>query len=355
MCNNIFKAFLLCLFGFVLMGCSSESFKLEGNFPDAGEQTFRAVYVNEAGVQTIKALVEEGRFTMEGVAPNYTVLYLYGKNDKFIAKVAVKNGDNIKMRGTIKHSNLIEVKGSDVNEDWSDFRRENHLLYEEGKEHLLDKKIEEYIEHDGSRMAGLLLLLCDYSHLDDTKKVHELLNKIDEKARPASVLKAYTEMNAMMVAKNEPRKRFNSMMFYNENDSLEAFVPVRSYISILYFWGIDDARKDIVTELDSLYAKYDNKKQLQIVDVVLDSDTLKWKRALRRENTEWTHLWAVGGIMNKAVVDLQIKSTPEFFVLDSIGQPIYRGDSIEAVSKLINSKLKNRIDTKKNKSKSKKK
>lgn len=351
MLNKIFIGIAVFCVSFLLVSCSNESFKIDGFLSDVGEQQFNAIYVNEAGVHEIKVPVQEGKFKIEGVSSNYTIVLIYNNTNKLLAKAMVKNGDQLELRGTMKHSNLIEIEGTDVNEAWSNFRRENHLLYEEEKELLLDKKIEEYIKANGDNEACLPMLLFDYSRLDETGRVHELLNIIKDEVRPASVMKAYTDMNAMLSSNKEQDERFYSMMFFNEKDSLETFSPMSSKMSVLCFWDIEDeSREGIVDEFDSLYTNYKGKKQLQIADIVLDNDTAKWKRILRREDTEWKHYWAVGGIMNRSVKNVHVISTPLFLVLDSIGQPIYKGDSINNVSNLVKTRLK-KVSNKENKDK----
>lgn len=340
MLNKIFKSLMLVALCCCIASCSSETFKLEGELPDAGEQTLRAIYVNEAGVQTVMLPIVEGRFEMEGVSPSYTVLYLFDSKRKPITKVILKNGDKVKIKGTVKHSALLEIKGNDVVEDWNKFRKENHLLYsEEGNETELDTKIEDYVENNGDKLASLVILLHDYSNLSNTERVHELLNMIEEEKREAQLMKAYADMNAELLKKSD-RAQFHSFEFLNEKDSVQVFMPVRSKMSVIYFCSNDDAdRKEIVTELDSLYSHYGDKKKLQVADVMLDSDTTRWKRSVRREKKKWKRYWAVGGMLNKSLKDVEIKSTPEFMVLDSVGQSVYRGDSIEVVVRLVEEKF----------------
>lgn len=348
---NISDIVISLLLSIVFASCSSDSFKIEGELPDVGNQALRAIYVNEAGVQSINSIVEEGKFTLEGISPNLTVLFLYDKNNNLITKVAVKNGDKLKIKGTVKHKYLIEMKGNNVTEDWNAFRKENHLLYSDEEETaVLDKKISEYIATNGDKTASLLLLLYDYSDLNDTESINNMLNQIKEEHRLANIMKAYAEMNAE-ISKKQTRSKFNSFEFYNEKDSLVSFMPMQGKLSLMYFWGIDDkSRKDLIIEIDTLYTDYKGKKQLQVADIMLDSDTTRWKRTLRREKKDWTHLWAVGGIMEKSVLDLEIKSTPVFLLLDSVGSQVYRGDSIEAVSKLIKNRLK-KVESKDKKNK----
>lgn len=340
MLKKLFLFVSILLAYLLLTGCSNDKFEIEGALSDAGTKNIRVVYMNEAGVQSSWIPVEKGRFKLVGVSADYTVISIYNHQREFITRTAVKNGDNVKIRGTIKHNHLIEMKGNDVSKEWSEFRRENHRLYEEDdKIHALDKKIEKYIEENGDKITSLLLLLYDYSNINDIKKVHQLLGMIEEKSRPASIMQAYTEMNAEL-SKKSKRKTYHSMMFFNPKDSLESFVPLRSKVSVMCFWGInDDDRKENIDSLNNLYEDYKGKKQLQIADIMMDSDTSRWKKALRREDTPWKHYWVVGGIMNKSIADLQIKKTPTFIVIDSIGESIYIGDSISKVTSSVRERL----------------
>lgn len=338
--DKIFKSIWVSVLCFILMGCSNENFRIVGELPDAKEQSLSAIYVNEAGVQSVKIPIVEGRFELEGLSPNYTVLYLYDGKKNIITKIVLKNGDKIKIKGTLKHRALLDIKGNDVMEDWNKFRKENHLLYsEEGNETELDTKIEDYVENNGDKLASLVILLHDYSDLSNTERVHELLNMIKEEKREAQLMKAYADMNAELQKKSD-RAQFHSFEFLNEKDSVQVFMPVRSKMSVIYFCSNDDAgRKEIVSELDSLYSHYGDKKKLQVADVMLDSDTTRWKRSVRREKKKWKRYWAVGGMLNKSLKDVEIKSTPEFMVLDSVGQSVYRGDSIEVVVRLVEEKF----------------
>lgn len=324
-----------------ITACSSDTFKMEGNISDAGDSPLRIVYVNESGVQMVKIPVEAGRFSVEGVSGDYTVVSLYSERNKLLTNAVMRNGDKLKLRGTIKHNTLIEMQGSDVNEEWNNFRRDNHTLYEEGKAELLNNKIEEYVATNGDKMSSLLLLLYDYSALDSTARVHEMLNKIDEKVRSASIMKAYADMNAMFIAKNEPKKKIQSLSFYNEKDSVVSFTPLRSKMSVLYFYVLSDPdRKEILHELDSLMTDFGSKKRLQVGDVMMDGDADRWKKALEKDESKRMHYFAVGGMMNKTLIDMQIHNTPSYIVFDSIGQTVYRGDSISEVSRLVRARFK---------------
>lgn len=359
MLKKIFQWAFLSLF-ILLASCSNNNFIIEGVITDIGEHPVKAIYVNEAGVQRVNAPVESGRFKIEGVSPNYTMVQLFNFRNELITKVIMKNGDDLKLKGTLNHKYLIEMKGSDINEDWNNFRRENHTAYSENETNIINTKIEKYIEANSNNIASLAMLLYDYNDLQNTEKVHKLFNSINEKARPASLMKAYADIKSLESKKKDNNRKWHSMQFYNENDSLEYFMPLRGKMSLLYFADKDEEqRKDIITTLDTLFYNYmrnpKGKKQLQIADIMLDSDTTSWKRTLRSEDTDWEHFWAVGGVMHPTISELLVKQTPYFIMLDSVGEVVYRGESIDSATLIINDRLVKMSEKEKAKERDKKK
>ncbi|MBE6311224.1 MAG: hypothetical protein E7080_09270 [Bacteroidales bacterium] len=359
MLNKIFKwAFLpICI---LFASCSNDSFTIEGVITDLGELPVKAYYVNEAGVQSLSVPSESGRFKLEGVSQNYTMVQLYNSKNELITKVIMKNGESLKLKGNIKHKYLIEMKGSDVNEDWNNFRRANHTNYSEGEYDIIDKKIEEYIEANSNNIVSTVLLLFDYNNLDDSDNVRKLFNSINEEARPASLMKAYVDINALKSTKKDNNRKWHTIKLYNENDSLESFMPLKGKLSLLYFCGqSDENRKNIIEALDTLYYNYKHtpkgKTQLQIADIMLDSDTVSWKRTLRSEDTDWEHFWAVGGTMHPTISDMLVNDAPYFIMLDSVGGVVYRGESIDSASHIINARLVKMSEKEKAKERAKKK
>ena len=327
----------------VLAGCSNDKFTIEGVITDIGEHPIKASYVNEAGVQKVEVPTEGGRFLIEGTSTNYTMVQLFNFRNELITKVIMKNGDDLKLKGTLNHKYLIEMKGSEVNEDWNNFRRENHNFYSDENIESVNTKIEEYVAENGNKIASLALILFDYNNLDNSTKAHELLNSLDEKAIPASLIKAYSDIKALTKATKDDSRIYHSLPFYNQNDSLTSFMPLRGKMSLLYFADKDDDRKPIIATLDTLFYNYKNtpkgKSQLQIADIMLDNDTMSWKRTLRGEDTDWQHFWAVGGIMNPTVNEMLVTRTPYFIMLDSVGHTIYRGESIDSIMAIADARL----------------
>ena len=211
-----------------------------------------------------------------------------------------------------------------------DFSNENHAA--------TDAAIEEFIETNPGNVVSTLLLMYNYSDLTDKKKIDALLAKIEIDARPESVMRGFYAMQSMRADISE-KERMATMTLWSDRDSMENVRPYGNTLSIYYFWNPDDrmryndfhAIKDFDKELDS--------KRLQIVDVNLDSDTLRWKSILRNDSASWRRYWAVGGVVNNYVRNLSISSTPYYILSDSTGNILYHGDNFAAARKLIENKL----------------
>ena len=110
--------------------CSSDSFRLEARIEGLGTQNVQIVYATSDGVQSDWVTANDDRLSYEGFAPELTVLQVLDSDNRLIARMAVKNGDKLKFRGTLTDPMGIEFKGSDASEEWSKFIKENKELYD---------------------------------------------------------------------------------------------------------------------------------------------------------------------------------------------------------------------------------
>ena len=145
--------------------CSSDSFRLEARIEGLGTQNVQIVYATSDGVQSDWVTANDDRLSYEGFAPELTVLQVLDSDNRLIARMAVKNGDKLKFRGTLTDPMGIEFKGSDASEEWSKFIKENKELYDAGNQPMLDIAIEKFIRENPDNVVSTLLLLFDYGSL----------------------------------------------------------------------------------------------------------------------------------------------------------------------------------------------
>lgn len=319
--------------------CSSDHFTLNGSIADAGTQNVRIIYSTDDGFEAEWVTMQDGRFTFSGSSEEPVAVFVFTQQKKLLAQALVKNGDDIDIEGTLDAPYSIRVSGTKVNEQWSDFLVSHSDDFANANYSATDAAIEEYIAANPGSVVSTMLLMCNYSDLTDKKKVEALLSKIEIDARPESVMRGFYAMQTMRGELSD-KERMVTMTLWSDRDSMENVRPYNTSLSIYYFWTPDDKMrhsdfnniKDFSKELDS--------KRLQVIDIDLDSDTLRWKTIVRNDSASWRRFWAVGGVTNGYLRNFNLGVTPYYILVDSTGQMLYNGGNFASARKLIETKLK---------------
>ena len=331
-------AVVLCVAATVA-GCTSDHFTIEGTLADAGTQNVRIVFATDDGFDTEWVTMKDGRFTYTGSSVEPVVVYVFNQQKKLIVHALVQNGDDIEFEGTLAAPYATRVRGTDANEEWSDFIVKHGDDFANSNFSATDAAIAEFIAANPSNVVSTLLLMCDYSDLTDKKKVDGLLSKIEIESRPESVMRTFYAMQSMRTELTAS-DRMSVMTLWSDRDSMEFIRPYYNTMSIYYFWNPDDkSRKNDFSILKDFGKELDSKR-LQIVDIDLDSDTLRWKSIVRSDSASWRRFWAVGGVTNTYLNKLSLGATPYYILTDSTGRMLYHGGSFAPARKLIEGKLK---------------
>jgi hypothetical protein len=317
---------LLLIIVAMMASCSGKKFKIEGRFDDGGSQNIRIVYVGDSGVSAQWVPMVNGLFKFEGSSGDMTVVYIFDQMKRRIAHIAIENGDHVKLRGKMAEPYKIKMKGTGINERWSEFLNDNAKAFGDGNNYMTDIAIESYIRKNNDDVVSTLLLLNDYSTLANTKKIDKLLATIDKDAKPESLMRSYNAMLASQHATGAGEVR--SLSLFSSRDSIEVLNPSNSKVTLLYFWSNDDNMHKLDIEAIKTFAnKYKGTKDVQIADILMEGDSTMWKSKIKADGGAWLHYWAVGGPMNNSIQNLQINSTPCVIVANSQGRQLYHGNS----------------------------
>lgn len=335
---KLLYSLLVSLLALQLTGCGNSHFTIKGDFSDGGTQNVRIVYVDGDRIASEWITLIDNKFTFEGSAESPTILYIFNQQRKIIAHALVKNGDKISISGEIKKNYRTKVSGTDLNEEWNNFINEFSDLLETHRYRRFDEIIDSFIDCNPDNIVSTLLLLNDYSDLTDDEKVKEKLSKISSKAQPNYVMNNYYVIQTMNI--EQKRQKVMTMPLYSSRDSIENFSPYKHTMSLIYFWNTEDnSRKTDVRELKSI-EKTHRADNFAIIDINLDTDTIKWKRTVRRDSITWPRYWAVGGVMNRQLSFLQLSETPYYIVVDSTGTQSYSGQSLPEAIATVERKIK---------------
>lgn len=324
---------ILALATLALAACSSDSFRLEARIDGLGTQNIQIIYATSEGVQSEWVTAENNRISYEGYAPELTVLQVLDSNSQLIARMAVKNGDKLKFRGAMNSPMAIEFKGSDASEEWSAFLKENIELINTGNQPMLDLAIEKFIRENPDNVVSTLLLLFDYGSLSNTKAVDEMLDGIDDDAKPLFLINTY-QMLRNERNKSEADKHFFMFDLYESTGKWSTFRASGHSFSLLWLWSRDDANHRAVADSIKQLAKTYGKR-LQVADVLVDGDTTVWRSTFKADSTNWVHFWAPGGPNGKYMSAVSTFTTPRYMLVDSLGVYHYRGESVADVGKLL--------------------
>lgn len=327
---------MLMLLGLVaLSACSGSGFSIKTNIQNLGSQSVRIIYTGQdGGVRDEFAVAQDGRFEYEGyVGEGITIVSVFSSNNVPIFRLAVEGGDDVQVRGDFARPHCYECKGSDPSAEWMKFEHDNEEAYSANDTQTLDAAIEKYVKEHRSSVVSTLLLIADYSDLGG--KGAKLLESIDEKARPQSLIDSYM---ALTIATEQPITQLPPMTLCGTDGQFTSLSTSTNKATVIYWWynsGVD--RHNDIVKLASLETELT--PDVTFVDVSLDSDSATWHGVVSSDDTNWKHYWAPGSMLDPAVEKLHIKEMPLCIVTDSTGHQIYRGQDIDAVGKTLHKYL----------------
>lgn len=311
----------------ILTSCSSGSFKIDGNLTNLKGTTVKVIFSGDSGVVDGWTSVDKkGHFTLEGQASQPVLVSLYdGRGNPLVTLVAV-NGDHLKVKGDAGKAMGVKVKGNRLNEDWQLFRDEHAAFYTDPNSSRLDAAIEKYVREHPDDMLSTVLLVADYSNYDDRDKVDRMLKGINSEARPESLARPL--LDNRVPGKNSRLPRLMSLKLIKHNGDFEE-IKLTDGIDLISLWASpQNDRKMLIDKIQTL------DEDVRVIDVLAESDTLRWHKTIADDPESWPHYWAPGGPLEQGIQLLGITSMPWYAVVDSTGMVTYSGPSLkDAMSK----------------------
>ena len=323
---NKIHLFLLLLV-IALVSCSSDSFKIDGDITNLNGNTVKVVFRGDSGV--VEAPVEvdkKGHFTFKGASAEPVIVSLLNYRNEPLAMVVASNGDHLKVKGDAGKAMAVKVKGNSLNEDWQLFRDEHKAFYNDPNPSRLDAAIEKYVREHPAEMLSTVLLVADYSNYSDRDKVNALLNGIDAEARPKSLALALETGNREKSLKGHLPRLMSIKLMKHGGDFEE--IKLTNQTSLIHLWANpQDNRQAVIGKLQGVG------EGVRVIDVIAESDTMRWHEAIAGDPAAWKHYWAPGGPLEQDIQLLGFTSVPWFAVTDSTGLVTYSGSNVDAAVK----------------------
>lgn len=201
------------------------------------------------------------------------------------------------------------------------------------------KKIDEIVSlHPTNHFSGELLYFAAQDSLANFEDLKLIFQKIDTVAQNFILINNLKEILY-------PREKIGVGEFItdfelpNENNVLINTESYRGNILIIDFWAswCAPCRKKL-PQLTKLYEKVKS-HNVKILSVSLDSDRLKWIKAIQKENMKWDNVLENGEFNGEVVKTFGVKAIPSIFLIDDKGILIAIDPSIVDMEKIIMEKI----------------
>lgn len=307
-----------------MTACSNDSFKIDGKITNLDGGAVKVVFLGDSGVCDEWMTVEKkGKFEFKGHAAQPSLVSILDQRGETLAMLVAANGDHLEVQGDAHKAADIKIKGNRLNEDWQLFRNEHKAFYTDANPSRLDAAIEKYVREHTDDVLSTVLLLADYSDYSDRDKVNTLLNGIDAKARPASLMQAFGIIKRdVRLTGHLPRLMTINLMAYG--GGFEE-IKLTNQTTLIHLWAKpQDNRQAVIDKLKGVG------EGIKVIDILAESDTIQWHKTIADDPAGWKHYWAPGGPLEQDIQLLGFTTVPWFAVTDSTGLVTYSGPSVDA-------------------------
>ena len=323
--NRMLAMACLVLVVAVMCGCKKENrpFKVTVELQGLGSQQVKVVYSGaDGGIVDYWAKCENNAFEVEGNCFNPSLLMVYNRMNVPIIKLIVAGGDKLEVKGKILEPYQLSVKGSEMAEQYNDFMVRHKTEYKSANSQALNTAIENYVKDNPKSIVSTALVMLDYSPSDDNA-IDKLLGKIDDSAKPESLMASY---NLLKARSKKPATKITSLNMLEQSSGDFAVASIKGdKPSLILFWDRDLGTSERTMIFEEM--KMIDPSRAQVMDISLDIDSTGWYYATHRDGTTWKHYWVPGSMMNGEIASLQVDKTPTIIVTDSLGNQQYRGDN----------------------------
>jgi hypothetical protein len=178
-----------------------------------------------------------------------------------------------------------------------------------------------------SDLLSTVLLMADYTDYSDRAKVEKLLGGIDGKCRPESLTEVFTGLSSANASNRSQLPRLMSLTLIKHGSEFEK-IDLMGHVTLLNLWAKPQTERDrTINAIKALEGA--GKSAVKVIDVLIESDSLRWHETIANDPQGWSHYWAPGGPLEPGIQLLRVTSAPWYAVVDSAGLIAYSGPSLD--------------------------
>lgn len=339
--NIVILAALMAL----LSACARNEFSLEFSLPSDAGSSFRVVYhaSNSKGglvVETVAAL-QNGRGVLKCITRYPAVVFISSSPGSQPLAVYATKGDRIKISGDSRDALSWAVEGNEVNEAWTQWRRDNAATLQKRDPDEVNAAVARYVEANPGSQLSTLLLATTFSRRADESLYARLRGMLTGKALDRRLLDACSQCDNIHILPSAPA-RIGALRLHTLTGKARLLRPDSARASILYFWVTGaEGRPIAIDSLKALSAAYPDSSARNIADISLDPDSVNWASPLKYDSLRHTvRAWMPRGTADPRLMRMGVARVPFLIVTDSCGRQIYRGDDISDATVAFRSLMK---------------
>lgn len=334
--------------------CQKEdySYVVSGKLNNINDSIFFSV--RESGdslaIDTIR-LNQKGEFSFTGSVDTLTVISLYFRNNAASPYVLVDKGWKVEVGGDIDYPDLIEVKGGEVNNELTKFKKANADLLatrrdlikaqvskekaaaEEPKTADIELKnvdfnlkniVSDYIKNNPTKISSVILLDSFFKNEESLERLNEGLGVLEGIAQdfPLSAqLRSYRDhiqksaVNSMAPSFSLKDKEGRTITLTDYKDK---------YLLVSFMSSTCSDCNEILPDLIKVYEKIKkDKKNLEFVSFVKDVEELGVADS-DLKNVKWTTIPVDGGWGAQIFEDYNINEVPYLVLISTEGRILER-------------------------------
>lgn len=311
---------ILGAFGLLLAACgSADSFEIDGRIAEGSTINIYVRYYTGTEVHKGVTPADQGKFSFRASAPQPTIVEILDNEDRVLGRAYVANGDKLTFSIDRANPYLTSVKGTPINEEWSQFLNAHADTLRLGRPGLTNALVERYsAEHPGDIVPVLLFTTLYDASLDPMRADSVMRSLSDAPLAQTLLLPISTAL--MRFASTDYNAPVRSIP-YRSLDSASVFKPTKM-ASVLVFC----ASNYYGPERDSLVyfmREAEKNKRLEVCEIMFAPDSLSWRSRTRLDSLEHQG-WVPAGVYSADIDALAIPRLPYFIVLDSAGAQALR-------------------------------
>ena len=338
------QIFFIFITSLVLFACTdSNYYKIEGQLSNLDNETLYVVFDSSDRnfIDTLECDEKGGFFVVhEAIHGLKTITLYYDNRDKWVT-VYPELGKTVHIKGDAKYPQLIQIKGSSINNRLAQFQKkaqpvlkeladlsfkteENPLSQGEGTAHLANLKFElrhlaqDFIAKHPKNEASVILMHEYFSDPDDIYLVEEMLDGLAPELEDFYMVKELREYisKTKNTAVGATAPDYRVVNVHGKTITPTTFRDKYYILAFTALWNDMCHTNDMM--LDDIATSYST-DSLDILLISLDENTSEVREKLQQDSISWNLVTDSVGQAIHLFEKYNVNSAPKCFLMDKNG------------------------------------